>query len=204
MNAIVARRFRDVQEMHINSLLILAVQETGGMTFRDVHLHSESRMMVVPFLSRFDKLERVIFRGKGEDGNELESFYPAGARFSGRGMLGYPRGTPRERMLSLLDNLSSAFHCGAMPRNLEISGLCCPNCRISHRGARNSCETCLRACKHFPLQSVLSFECRGSSLAMQDPGECTDWTCASKGLSLKASLKAALVVARCSDLMNVL
>ena len=70
-------------------------------------------------------------------------------------------------MLSFIDQISGAFRTGALPRNLKISGLCCPDC---DRYPSNSCNTCERACKCFPLEAVVKFECRGSSVANAHSG----------------------------------
>ena len=64
-------------------------------------------------------------------------------------------------MLAFIDSISGAFATGAFSSELKISGLCCPDSAQLKRDS--SCSTCIRAAKHFPLESVMSFECRGSS-----------------------------------------
>ena len=64
MNLNVTARFRDIREIHINSLVISAGLKT--------------KIRLVPFLSRFDKVERVFFGGKGI---QIERFAPAIERF---------------------------------------------------------------------------------------------------------------------------
>lgn len=144
INLTVAARFRDIREIHINSLLKATDDGDGG---RDVNVDLQTKIRVVPFLSRFDKLERVVFGGKDEDGKDVEDFAPAGDYFW-EGDDIYPNEGPRERLVAFIDLVSGAFQCGALPKHLKISGLCCP---YATNGGRDECETCLRACKSFAL-----------------------------------------------------
>ena len=74
MNLAVASRFRDITEIHINSLLKINVEDE----ITDMYIDNESKMRVVPFLTRFDKLERVVFGGKNnETGEDMEDFSAA-------------------------------------------------------------------------------------------------------------------------------
>ena len=66
-------------------------------------------------------------------------------------------------MLSFLDMISGAFRCGVLSKQIVISGLCCPDLN-DQRGAPGPCETCVKACNSFPLKSVVTFECEGSSI----------------------------------------
>ena len=152
----VAARFRDIREIQINSLLIASVVDEWKRT---VSVDLETKVRLLPFLLRFEKLEIAHFGGKDETGNDIERFTPACDYFSD-GDEGYPNEGPRERMLSLIDLLSGAFRCGALPKHLMISGLCCPD---STNRRSSDCEVCLRACDSFPLESVLRFECHGLS-----------------------------------------
>ena len=159
LNLHVAYRFRDIKTMHINSLLKMTIDED----FRDIYLDFETKIRIVPFLSRFASLERVFFGVKDEDGDILEDFPLASDGYFYAGDESYPDDGSREEMLQLLDNISGAFSCGALPKNLNILGLVCPDAtnKTSNRG--DSCDICMRACKSFPLQSVVEFECRGTS-----------------------------------------
>jgi hypothetical protein len=123
----------------------------------EVDLENESRIRVIPFLSRFDKLKRVVFCGDGED----DVFAIADGIFEDEGG-GYPHEGAKDKMLLFVDSICSAFCCGALPNNLKVMGLCCPKVRDATQH-QSSCETCLRACKSFPLESVLHFESRRSS-----------------------------------------
>jgi len=160
MNLAVASRFRDVKEIHINSFLSVTIEEEGTEDeFRYAHLDLESKIRTVPFLSRFASLEVVHFRWKNEAGGTLMKDFASADCYFGEGHDEYPNEGNRERLLAFLDNFSGAFTCGALPKQLKISGLSCP---WLNEGTIN-CETCLRACKEFPVQSVVEFECRRSS-----------------------------------------
>ena len=147
MNLAIAYRLRDVTEININCLLKVEIEP--GET-PDADIDFESRMRTIPFISKFSKLERMIFRGQGEDGEVLKRFAIANAYFFADDL-----DTPTDRMITILDSISGAFRCGALPKKLKVLGLCCPNVgRVSFQHP-SSCETCLRACKSFPLESVL-------------------------------------------------
>ena len=161
MNLAVASRFRDIREIHINSLLKVTVDEQG---YNDMDIDMETKLRVVPFLIRFvSTLEYVCFGQKNvANGKTIEGYASTDAYFWDESDEGYPNECSKDRMMAFLDLLSGAFGIGALPTHLKISGLCCPDAGGSH-GRRNSCETCLRACRSFPLKSVVEFECRGSS-----------------------------------------
>ena len=162
MNLAVTSRFRDITEIHINSLLEVRVDEEG---YPDMFIDNESKMRVVPFLSRFGKLDRVVFGGKNSNtGDDMgDDFAAADAFFDYENDESYPYESTRDKMFAFLDMISGAFICGALPKHLKIAGLCCPDATDRHGFRSSSCEICLRACKSFPLQSVAEFECRGSS-----------------------------------------
>ena len=161
MNVAVGKRFVDVNEIHINSLLQVTVDQEDGFT--DMNIDMETRIRLVPFLSTFAKLDRVVFRGKNsETGNVMDEFAAVDAYFY-EGDMGYPNEGARESMLAFLDLVSGGFNCGALPKHLKISGLCCPDATNRQGMRSDNCETCLRACRSFPLKSVVDFECRGSS-----------------------------------------
>ena len=154
-----ASRFRDITEVHINSLLKVTFD---GEEF-DMAMDKESRIRVIPFLSKFDSLERVVFGAKDENnGKDMAHFALANAYFF-EGDGGYPNEGPRDSLKAFLDNISGALSCGALPQHMKFSGLCCPDASNSHSYRGDRCETCIRACKQFPLESVVEFECRGSS-----------------------------------------
>jgi len=164
MNLAIAYRFRDVTEININCILkVEIVQQPGEPDCHDVDVDNESRWRVVPFISKFYKLERVIFRRRGEDGEAVKRFAIAEGHFWEEGE-GYPDEATKDKMLAFLDSISGAFRCGALPKKLKVMGLCCPKVKEAAESEHpSSCETCLRACKSFPLESVLHFESRQSS-----------------------------------------
>lgn len=160
MNLAVASRFRDVKDIRINSFLSVTIEDEGTEDeFAFAHLDLQSKIRTVPFLSRFTSLEVVHFGWKNEAGGTLMKDFASADCYFGEGQAEYPNEGNRERLLAFLDNLSGAFTCGALPKQLKISGLTCP---WLNEGTIN-CETCLRACKEFPVQSVAEFECRRSS-----------------------------------------
>ena len=167
MNLAVASRFRDITEIRINSLLEAIHYEDEFLDgVIDIGVHLETKIRTVPFLSRFDKLKMVHFGVKKENGEIVEGFSPVnGFNFFEDGEIDYPNEPVRDRMKAFLDHISGAFSIGALPKHLVMSGLCCPDAHGYHGRNRrsNNCETCLRACRSFPLKSVVEFECRGSS-----------------------------------------
>eukprot|EP00984_Skeletonema_dohrnii_P028280 scaffold18198_cov134-Skeletonema_dohrnii-CCMP3373.AAC.7 len=159
----VASRFRDVTDIHINSLLRQEVLDEGSDTeMRDIEVDIETRIKCIPFISRFlPTLERLHFGGKNEDEEDVEGFAPAdGYFFEGEDM--YPNEGPWSSMKAFIDMLSGAYGIGAFPSRLKISGLICPN-NINRFGV--TCTTCQRACKSFPLESVVAFESKCSSIS---------------------------------------
>ena len=162
MNLTVAKRFRDISVIHINSLFKVTIEDDDD--FLDMSIDMESKLRVVPFILKFDKLERVVFGGKDEaDESNITNFSSAACYFW-EGDDGYPNDGPRDSMKAFLDMISGAFGCDALPNHLQISGLCCPDTNNRGGNRRNSCQTCTRAVKNFPLQAVAEFECRGSSI----------------------------------------
>ena len=165
MNLTVASRFRDVTDICINSLLKQVVQNAGmgEDEFKEVEVDFDTKIRVVPFLSHFKPtLERVHFGGKDEAGEDIVGFAPA-AQIFWEGEDGYPNDGDRESMLAFIDMISGAFSCGALSKHLKISGLCCPD-TTNRRFGSGQCSTCQRACKSFPLESVIHFENEGSSV----------------------------------------
>ena len=164
MNLVVATRFRDIRELRINSLLIRMVHNEGEGEdeHSEMQIDLETKLCVVPFLSRFNQLELVHFGGKKFDGTDIEDFALGNEYFSDYDEQTYPDHGAWAGMELFLDMISMAYKCGSLPKHLKLSGLCCP---VEYYGGRssNSCKTCLRACKNFPLEQVVEFECRRSS-----------------------------------------
>ena len=84
MNLAVASRFRDVTDIHINSLLLREIHNEGMWDdeITEVSFDFESRIRVLPFLFCFVKtLERVHFGAKDNRGNDIEGLSPTHAYF---------------------------------------------------------------------------------------------------------------------------
>ena len=150
INLTVASRFRGIKVVNVNSLFTLQIHDEGTEDeATSINIDMETKISIVPFLSQFHSLEYVHF------GDNI-GFKIDGGYFWEEGG-GYPDVGSRESMLSFHDLLSGAFKSGALSKNLKVSGLCCPDA-ADHHGLRSSnCESCLRACKRFPLDVVASF-----------------------------------------------
>jgi hypothetical protein len=205
MNLAVASRFRDVTDIHINSLLLREIHNEGmgDDEITDVNFDFESRIRILPFLFCFVKtLERVHFGAKDNRGNVIEGFSPTNAYFWEESDEGYPYEAPRDLMMAFIDSLSGAFICGAFPQHLQISGLCCPDInsywRNSGRNGHRQCSTCQRACKSFPLESVATrFHSDGSSIGNALAGESIILCKVSRGSYSKAPCLIFYVIILC-------
>ena len=162
MNLKVASRFRDIKTIYINSLLKVTVEDEDDDGWTEINLDLESKVRVVHFLSKFDNLDKVVFVGKDENGDDIQYFTTVDAYFY-EGELSYPNEGGRQSMLAFLDMISGGYNCGALSKPFKISGLVCPDATNRQGMRSDSCKTCLRACRSFPLESVAEFECRGSS-----------------------------------------
>lgn len=160
----VASRFRDVTDIHINSLLTEELIDTGTEDeIMDIEVDFETRIKFIPFISRFlPTLERIHFGGKNRQGEDIEGFSPVDGYFwEGEDI--YPNDGPWASMRNFIDMISGAFGIGAFSNHLAISGLTCPNNSDGLMFGGSACATCRRACKSFPLESVVAFESKGSS-----------------------------------------
>ena len=162
MNLKVASRFRDIKTIYINSLLnVTNDDDDDGWT--EINLDLESKIRVVHFLSKFDNLDKVVFVGKDDNGDDIQYFTTIDAYFFEGEDQSYPDEGGRQSMLAFIDALSGGYNCGALSKPFKISGLVCPDATNRQGMRSDSCKTCLRACRSFPLESVAEFECRGSS-----------------------------------------
>ena len=108
----------DIREIRINSLL--AVSQDEGFS-PDMFIDDESKIRVVPFLSRFGKLNQVVFGIKNRDtGKDMDEFAAVDSYFDEESDQGYPFECPRESMLGFLDMVSGGFICGSLPKHLKI------------------------------------------------------------------------------------
>ena len=173
MNLTVAKRYRDIRHIRINSLMIC--NEQAGHSY--VGVDFESSVRLVPFISRFSLLKKVSFGARSTvPGTSIgDNFAPIHGYFDDDeseveelGMeagVGGEGGGNYQRMMTTIDSISAAFRIGGLPKDLVISGLCCPKSRYRsvHNMPNAQCETCLRVCRSFPLASVMGLECMGSS-----------------------------------------
>ena len=150
---------RDTKEVQIKSLMrFVPIDDFPEDLYISIDVGTLIR--TIPFVSRFGGgLARLSFSGKSDTGEDLPRFAPAGQYFDEDDFLNY------DRMFNFVDSISGAFQCGAFPDSLIVSGLCCPRSSHGDFSSTHSCETCERACKSFPLESVVLFESRASSVA---------------------------------------
>jgi len=167
MNLTVAKRYRDIRHIRINSLMICNEEE--GRSYIGVDFESSVRL--VPFISRFSLLKKVSFGARSTiPGSSIgDKFAPVNGYFDNEeedvGGLEMEGGGNYQRMMTTIDSISAAFRIGGLPNDLVVSGLCCPKARYRsvHNMPTTQCDTCLRVCRSFPLASVLGLECMGSS-----------------------------------------
>ena len=136
----VGRRFRDVQDVFIDSFIKSNVAE-GALEedAPELVIDSETCLQVVPFLTTsFCNLKRVKFCGldtvvdfEDEHSNEY---------------LGW-----------LIDSISIAFKCWALCETVVFKGLICPEL-LATAVHRAPCKVCKRAVNSFPVASVAAFQ----------------------------------------------
>jgi hypothetical protein len=142
MDCGLSRHFRDVRDIFIYSLV-----QSEMMTFRDdgeeeedvQRIDFETCIRAASFLSNnFPKLERVFFGSR--DSNVVDEVLVPYVSISGP--VG-DRKSAQSNMSILIETLSAAFRCGALPQKLSIKGLCCVN--FGYRVG--DCASCQRACE---------------------------------------------------------
>ena len=120
MNLMIASRFRDIREIHINSLLEVMDENDDGDGWTCISLDVETKLRLLPFLSRFDMLERVVFEGKNRDnGDDVKYHATVDAYFPDDGD-GYPDHAARDSMLALLDDMSGERSYGIHFNSLRV------------------------------------------------------------------------------------
>ncbi len=143
----VASRFRDVREIHINSVLTPDL-DADADDEPEMNLDRNTVLRAVPFLANFPNLERVHFGGRASNGEAIgfDSTY-----------VGEDERDNMESTNMLVDNLSGAFQLGSISNHLEVLGL---RCVRSYAGTNDwndgisTCEVCERACRSFPINQV--------------------------------------------------
>jgi len=152
LNLKVAARFREIKSVHVSCLM----SYDGDV---DITVDPDTAVKLVPFLCKFGDVEAVYFHVAG-----LRNAAPCQYHFQSAWRDEGELEADKERMLAFLNSLSAASQIGALPGNLRIHGLCCPN--IGSRdddedeGVDDSseCECCLKLCRNLPLPSVMQFE----------------------------------------------
>ena len=155
MNILLAKRFRDVQNINLLSLLKGRAEEGNMKKFQ---VDYDAIMKVVPFLSQFHNLGRVFLGGRKVNG-EIVSFHRDHYYWNEGDNVNEATG----RVHTLIDMISGAFRSsGGLLSNVKVMGLRCPysnpNSQIS-----TDCKVCKRACRSFPLNQVVNFDNKGSS-----------------------------------------
>ena len=146
MDCGLSRHFRDVRDIFIYSLV-----QSEMMTFGDdgeeeedfQRIDFETCIRAASFLSNnFTKLERVFFGSR--DSNVVDEVLVPYVSISGP--VG-DRKSAQSNMSILIDTLSAAFRCGALPQKLSIKGLCCVNFGYMVGDWTGDCASCQRACE---------------------------------------------------------
>ncbi|KAL9187025.1 hypothetical protein ACHAXT_010745 [Thalassiosira profunda] len=150
--AVARRRYRDVRDIYIYSLLEFTRNVIGDDEFS---VDEDTATRAVPFLcgGNFVRLERVFLGGRLPSGGVAGVVPPLASNDE-----------DCEKMNTLINSVSAAYRTGSLATNVWVSGLCCPRSDpYSNLHRESSCLVCNAACRSFPLESVIDFECEGSS-----------------------------------------
>jgi len=117
----------------------------------------------VPFIGRFDKLKVVEVGGTMAEDGSVASIPLVTCCIFEEGDE-YPHLADRDFMLLLIDNVAEGYKSGAIRKDTQILGLCCPDAR-DHANQEHvaNCVACEAAVKTYPLECVSRFDSRGSS-----------------------------------------
>ncbi len=153
----IAHRYRDVSDIYIYSLITtedVDLEDVVGIV-EERRVDEDTATRVVPFLCHFNnKLERVFLGGRNHNTGDAEGYVPSF----------HEEDDDKECMTALIDAFSGAFRSGSLPNHLLVLGLACPRAsRMTHIFGESSCLVCRRACKSWPIQAVIDFECEASS-----------------------------------------
>lgn len=179
MNHGVSRRFVGVRDVLIFSLMSSIFvsdddddddddesdsgSDDGGIYLRSIDFETSAR--AATFLYGFTKLKRVVFGGIVKNINdESDGHLVTHTNIAFKNIISEESWI---QMSSLIDSLSAAFRCDALPPNLEVKGLGCLE-------GEPECQVCIRACQSYPIRSVANFECQGSSVDMISRDRCHD------------------------------
>ena len=164
MNALSSMRFRGVRDVNIYSLIRQdPLPLPHDPNYTESIVDRDTAMRAVPFLSRFPKLERVVFRGKKSNGDIIgfeDSYIDEDDMDNEVGN-------------TLIDLISASFQCQCFPKDLHLSGLRCLHSYPDTNDGTgiSGCKVCQRACRSFPLNQVVNFENEGSSSMMLDDSD---------------------------------
>ena len=142
MNAVTSRRLRDVAEINIFSLLVEEEVEVDQTTV--------DRFMA--FLLQFNKLNKVFFGGRDSSGGIttlqklLEDTILSEAS--------------EDLIKRMIDQISEGYSSRYFSNSMRVFGLTCLYSQ--------DCQSCVHACKTWPLEHVLNFEYEGSSEESDD------------------------------------
>jgi len=130
---------------------------------------------ITPFICRFPRLERVFLGGLRSDDDEpsrnpIQSFIDIPFDWLAEESDAGASRRDGEIARGVIRSLSGAYRCGALSSKVWVAG---PSCPRSERtffsfALGDTCETCIDACKSFPIASVLDFENRGSSQTLRE------------------------------------
>ena len=161
MNILLAKRFRDVQNINLFSLL----KEKSVLDFDDydddeeeqlkfLSVQYDALLQMVSFLSQFHNLERVFLGGRKRNG-EIVSFCQVGDYSD--------EDKDPDKVRFLIDLVSGSFKSsGGLLSKVKVMGLRCPFSSV-YAGPHFGCNVCERACRSFPLNQVINFDNKGSS-----------------------------------------
>lgn len=155
LHAGITHRYGDVRDIYIYSLIEF---EDLFLSY-DCHLDEDTLTRALPFLCSFSsRLERVFLGGRRPNHGQVRNIEVRN--------IGLVEGYKTERFLNeddlkmsnFIDSFSGAFRAGALPDNLWIAGLSCCNRTRREMDVNDYCKVCEKACKSFPLRSVVDFE----------------------------------------------
>ena len=178
MNLTIARRFRDIASLTINSVYTVSVEEEDSPEeFYEVNMKRLAVSRFVPFIGRFEKLKVVEVGGTMADDGSVASIPVMNCCIWEEGE-GYPDLADRDMMLLLIENISEGYKSGAIRKDTQILGLCCPDAK-DRRGQNNvsNCVACEAAVKVYPLECVSRFDSRGSSATQALSGRSFFYDC---------------------------
>ena len=163
LHAGLARRYRDVKDVHVYSLIrYLSVSTHNQDDECECVLDEDTAARAVPFLCHFPRLERAFLGGQRPGHGRVEGFIPDR----------HDTDDDRDTMTTLIAAFSGAFRAGALARDLRVLGLRCPRShRHTNSFVESSCLVCRNACQNFPLAVVAAFEHEGSSQRYLDQAD---------------------------------